>query len=316
MLNELEVAIFSYNRGKYLKNCIESIVENLPGVKVTVFDDYSDDKDTVEYLASLGDRVVLGRDGSDSRHGNLYRNMQLALELSSKRFLLLLQDDIQVVRRVDEHDMQTIDTIFSDPDIAFLRPQFMKLGDGERNVSLLAASSEVRAYIPKLEFKETTFGHSYCDVVLCDIPKLKKAAWTFLDGERANQIQAHGMFKYMPFMADSFIFYCPEVPCYRNKKLYLASRIVQNKLQGKLSRFMTLSEEENASFIERDINIWPIAENFLEATNKDVVKPFVYQDYSKSILLQNIYRLERGLYKVDRYLKRFVGKYSDKKGIK
>jgi len=307
MLNELEVAIFSYNRGKYLKNCIESVVENLPSVKITIFDDHSDDQETIEYLSSLGDSVVVGNDDSDSRHGNLYRNMQLALEQSSKRFLLLLQDDTQVVRRVDEQDMHAIGTIFSDPDIAFLRPQFMKLGDGERNVSLLAASSEVRAYIPKLEFEEGTFGHSYCDVVLCDVPKLKKVAWKFLEGERANQIQAHGIFKYMPFMADSFIFYCPEVPCYRNKKLFLASRIVQNKLQGKLSRFMALSEEENANFIKRDINIWPIAETFLETNNKDVVKPFVYQDYNKSLLLQNIYRLERGVYKVERLLKKDRG---------
>lgn len=308
MLNELEVAIFSYNRGKYLQNCIESIAGNLPGVKFTVFDDHSDEKETVEYLASLGNKVVLGSDGSGTRHGNLYKNMQMALEQSSKRFLLLLQDDIQVVRPVDKHGMACITAIFDDPDIAFLRPQFMKLGDGERNISLLEPSNKVRAYIPKLEFKEGTFGHAYCDVVLCDVPKLKKAAWTFLEGERANQIQAHGIFKYMPFMADSFIFYCPEVPCYRNKKLFLASKMVQNKLHGKISKFKSLSIEENINFISRGINIWPIAESFLEATNKEVVKPFVYQDYQKSLLLQNIYRVERGGYKVSRFIKSWVNK--------
>jgi len=302
MLNELEVAVFSYNRGKYLKNCIESILENLPGVKITVFDDYSDDPDTVKYLNEIKSQVVLGSEGAETRHGNLYRNMQLAFDLSSRRFLLLLQDDIQVVRPIRLADMNNIAAIFSDPDIAFLRPQFMKLGDGRRNIDLLQSSEKNRAYIPKDEFTEGTFGHSYCDVVLCDIPKLKKVGWKFLEGERANQILAHGLFKYMPFMADSFIFYCPEVPCYRNKKLFLASKFVQNKLEGKISAFKVFSQDKNDNFTNRDINIWPVAEDFLEPTNPDVVRPFVYQDYNKYEWLKILYKLERGLYKAVRYI--------------
>jgi len=306
MQNELEVAIFSYNRGQYLKNCIESITKNLPEVKVTVFDDYSDDPYTVSYLKQLGDKVILGADGKTMRHGNLYKNMQMALDLSSQRFLLFLQDDIQVVRAITTQDINNIDAIFSDPDIAFLRPQFMKQGDGQRNIGLLTPSEKIRAYIPKDEYKKGTFGHSYCDVVLCDINTLKKRGWKFLEGERANQIQAHGMFKYMPFMADSFVFYCPEVPCYRDKKLFLASKLVQNKLEGNISAFKVFSEDKNNKFTHRNINIWPIAEDFLEPTNTGVVRPFVYQDYNKDKWLKILYKLERGLrglYKMVRYIK-------------
>jgi len=298
MINDLEVAIFSYNRGDYLKNCVESVVKGLPGVKITIFDDHSDDLATVKYLKQLGNQVILGKEDNDTRHGNLYSNMQMALDLSSKRFLLLLQDDLQVVRTVHAQDMKTINTIFNDPDIAFLRPQFMKFSDGTRNIELLTPSEKLRAYFPKDEFTKGIFGHAYCDIAICDVPKLKKIGWTFLDTERKNQIQAHSLFKYTPFMADSFLFYCPEVPCYRNKKLFLASKLVQNKLKGKISTFTLFSQEKNHHFINRNVDIWPIAEDFLETNNTDIIKPFVYQDYNKSIFLKILYKIERGLYQV------------------
>ncbi|MDC9729473.1 MAG: glycosyltransferase family A protein [Methyloprofundus sp.] len=295
MLEDLEVAIFSYNRGKYLKNCIESVLEHLPGAKITVFDDYSDDPETVAYLQSLGEMFVLGSQAGNSRHGNLYHNMQLALQHSSRRFLLLLQDDLQVLRTLKPLDMEHMQQIFHDPDIAFLRPQFMKFSDGIRNTELLDPSTALRAYLPKASYSDNSFVHAYSDIVLCDTPKLKKLHWQFAHTERKNQIQALKYFKHMPFMADSFIFYCPEVPCYRNKKLLLASKIVQKKLKGKISAYHPLTEEQNKTFTQRSIHIWPIAEDFLTATINTVVKPFVYQDYKKTFWLRSLYKLERGL---------------------
>lgn len=59
----------------------------------------------------------------------------------------------------------------------------------------------------------------------------------------------------------------------------------------------TMSKAQNANFISRDINIWPIAEDFIEATNPDVKKPFVFQDYSKSKWLLLLYKIESGIFK-------------------
>jgi GT2 family glycosyltransferase len=39
----LEIAIFSYNRGAYLENCVNSVLRNMPGVHFNVYDDGSDD---------------------------------------------------------------------------------------------------------------------------------------------------------------------------------------------------------------------------------------------------------------------------------
>ena len=52
-LPSLDVAIFSYNRGAYLKNCVDSLQRNMPWIGWTVYDDGSDEPDTVAYLQSL-----------------------------------------------------------------------------------------------------------------------------------------------------------------------------------------------------------------------------------------------------------------------
>jgi len=172
----------------------------------------------------------------------------------------------------------------------------------EKNLSLLRPSEKLRAYTPDSEYKDNTYGHSYCDVVLCDVKKLRNNSWTFLNTERENQIQAHTIFRYMPFMADGFIFYCPEVPCYRNKKIFLASKIAQKKFKGDISRFISLTHEQSQNFTRRDINIWPIAENHLESNHKNIKKPFIYQDYRQSIALKYLYEIERGIYRAVQFI--------------
>lgn len=298
MQTEIEVAIFSYNRGKYLRNCVESVHQNMPGVKITVFDDDSDEKETVAYLNTLGEMVVTSRESSTSRHGNLYNNMQTALISAKSRYLLFLQDDTQVVRAVSGADLKNIRTAFNDRDVAFLRPQLMKQFSYGKFRYSMTADAKMRAYVPNSEFLEATFGNSYCDLVLGDVARLRKARWQFSDGERANQIQAQSKFKYMPFMADGFVFYCPEVPSYRNRKLFLASKLVQDSLKGSISTYYVLSEDQNNNFTNRNIDIWPVAEEFLTSTNPKVVKPFVYQDYSKSKFLLILYKLESGFHKI------------------
>jgi len=53
----LEIAIFSYNRGAYLENCVTSVVRNMPGFPYLVYDDGSDESSTLSYLHRLGNQV-------------------------------------------------------------------------------------------------------------------------------------------------------------------------------------------------------------------------------------------------------------------
>lgn len=71
----LSVAIFSYNRGLYLQNLLVSLTRHMPLVQVTVYDDDSDDPETLDVLAKCDATVVTCRSAQGLRHGNLYRNM-------------------------------------------------------------------------------------------------------------------------------------------------------------------------------------------------------------------------------------------------
>ena len=62
----LEIAIFSYNRGAYLENCVTSVVRNMPGIPYLVYDDGSDDSSTLSYLHRLGNQVRHMKSASDA----------------------------------------------------------------------------------------------------------------------------------------------------------------------------------------------------------------------------------------------------------
>ncbi len=175
--DDLEMAIFSYNRGKYLKNCVDSVLENLPDATISIYDDNSDDSETLDYLKLLGDKVKSSRAENTSRHGNLYKNMQIALDNSTKRFLVLLQDDTQIVRPVSSFDLANIRKIFEDREVGFLRAHFIKQGTRERITTSMTPNSDNRAYVPDLEFENGAAVDSYFDVVICDAAKLKTLSW-------------------------------------------------------------------------------------------------------------------------------------------
>jgi GT2 family glycosyltransferase len=122
----LHIAIFSYNRGAYLKNCVDSLQRNMPGICWTVYDDGSDEPETVAYLLSLGERVLHMKSAGEDRHGGYYNNMQAALDGSQADYLLMLQDDLQVVRPFAQKDLLGIDQIFNKDRMVFISPVFLK----------------------------------------------------------------------------------------------------------------------------------------------------------------------------------------------
>ena len=126
-LPSLDVAIFSYNRGAYLKNCVDSLQRNMPWIGWTVYDDGSDEPDTVAYLQSLGEHVLHMKSTDADRHGGYYYNMQAALDATQADYLLMLQDDLQVVRPFALEDLSRIHQVFDQsPSTVFISPLFLK----------------------------------------------------------------------------------------------------------------------------------------------------------------------------------------------
>ncbi|MCH8542014.1 MAG: hypothetical protein LAT61_00465 [Alcanivorax sp.] len=63
--------IFSFNRGRYLENCVNSIERCAPGTPIAIFDDNSEDADTIALLSRLRERypVIQPEQGSYRRLG-------------------------------------------------------------------------------------------------------------------------------------------------------------------------------------------------------------------------------------------------------
>jgi len=301
-LSDFTVAVFSYNRGPLLRNCVSSCVANLSGAKVIVYDDQSDDDETLSILDDLRAigaeiRSVTYADQND-RHGGLYRNMQLALEECKTRFLVFLQDDTQIVRQLDSSTADVIRSTFSDPNIAFVRSQFFKQMDVSRFLPHFVLESENGSIRPRDEYKACDIDHAYCDVMIADADLLKASKWQFRQLERDNQKQARELFRYMPYLKHPFVFYCPEVPSYRDRKLYWASRIVQNSRNGEIVNFMKMSDEKLKELSELPDGTLPIAENYLVPSSDDVVHPFVFQDYARTWWLHALYKIESRLWRL------------------
>lgn len=305
---KLSIAIMSYNRGLYLRNLLDSIERHCPDAVTFVVDDRSDDPDTLAVLEACPQAVFTSNGTLENRHGNLYRNMQKALEVCETPYLLFLQDDTQIVRDVTARDMEIFIDAFSDPDLAFLRPSFMKKSDCDNFIPHVDADVARGLIMPKETYADVRLGNAYCDVVMCDVAKLRGVNWTFKYTERANQIEAQTHFSSMPFLWSPCAFYCPEVPSYRDRKLYLASRLVQRKRRGVVARYNSIEGAALEDFMGRTEGSWPIAEHVLIPNLDDIADPFVFQDYSKTPWLHALYKVESRLWRMIKPVIKLVSK--------
>ena len=158
---------------------IESISTHFPYARVTVFDENSDDPATKEYLDRCGVEVYQPAANAVSRHRNLYANRQTALERCTTDYLLFVQDNMQFVRSLREEDLAVIEKAFADVDRAFLRPELFKPQDGDRTVNSTTIDAPQGVIVPKASFDVAMPGNAYCDVMICDVKKLRERAWDF-----------------------------------------------------------------------------------------------------------------------------------------
>ncbi len=292
----IEVAIFSYNRPDYLKNAIDSVLRHMPGAQLRVYDDCSDDPAMLAYLSSLGGIVVRRAVASHDRHGGLYANMNHALSNAERPFLMMMQDDMQVVRPVDEHDQASLDRLFdSHSTRAFVCPMFMKADRKRRFHRELKPNFELRAYIsPPVAEMTSKNCLSYFDVHIAHVERLRAAGWQYLtEGEGHIRDRARAQFGAMPMMGDPFLFFCPEVPFFRHREQSIAARLAGRFVGRHVKSFVDMTESEVAKLKSRDLAVWPFAEDFLTPNDPKVVRPFVYKDVNARLWLYALHKMEQ-----------------------
>lgn len=298
-----EIAIFSYNRGSYLQNCIGSVLSHCPGTRFTVYDDGSDEPNLVQYLQELGPKVRHMKSAESGRHGGFYRNMQAALDEAKSDFLLLLQDDVQVVRDVTQEDIRYWQHYTQGQQAcAFLSPVFMK---GVRRKDFLRyyrPDPSERVYhwheTEDSPSKDGPVPRFYMDVCILDVKKLKQQAWSFqdsefLNGEQAGQLFSHGM----PQLADPFVFYVPEEPVYRSRVKSKGTQLAEKLAGNTVKRFISMSDQEVHLLKNRSLAIYPFAEDFIQTQDPAVKKPYQFNVYRSHWLARLINKFEKLLKK-------------------
>jgi glycosyltransferase involved in cell wall biosynthesis len=292
----LTLAIFSYNRGAYLDHCVASARRNMPWAEVVVYDDASEDPETRAVLAALPVPVHRVTKADKGKHGGLYANMQKALDQATTRYLMFLQEDMQIVRPVDAADIATIDRIFAaDPARAFTCPLFMKGRRLRRHQRLQVPDEALRCYRhpENATVKADAARLAYYDVSLADVARLRAARWVFQPSEPANITQARALFSDMPMLGDPFAFFCPEVPIFRNRAQSLASRLAARITDPDVKGIVDMTADAVTRLRARALTDWPEAERYLDAENPCVRKPFVYKDVKARWWLNLLYRTER-----------------------
>jgi len=118
----LDIFVFSYNRGQFLDNCLKTIeASNAKGFSVIVIDDNSDEPKTLSVLEEAKSRynIELFRNTSEDKEfktGGLCGSMNLAMRIAQERkmaFALFIQDDMQFLRQIKEKDLENFKSYFS-----------------------------------------------------------------------------------------------------------------------------------------------------------------------------------------------------------
>jgi glycosyltransferase involved in cell wall biosynthesis len=303
---QLTVCIFSFNRGKFLRNCVNSILKCIPGAEIVIFDDNSSDPATCSYLEESKDFCLIVRPETTGqiKHGGLYLNMNTALQMFSDRDLIcFLQDDTQIVRPVSNAELRDIGLAFEEnPRLGFIHPCFIRGVDlQKRPVTPLSGPT------PSFFFRKDTgqsAGIHYSDLVVFEPKRLIDADWSFNQSEPANDRQSKAMFGMMAYMWLPFAMWLPEVPAYRGKKKTLGLRLAEHKKQVGFYPFVLWSRDHTESVRNQASPRLPVAEDLLDCSPATPPKPWTYNPLTGLSLLKSLNNVE---VTIRRWLKSVVG---------
>ncbi|MBD3640087.1 MAG: glycosyltransferase [Marinobacter sp.] len=290
--------VFSFNRGRYLENCITSIETCAPGHSIVIFDDNSTDSATTQILDHYRTKHTVIQPTSDakSRHhlGGLYGNMQRAFEECKDADLVCyLQDDTQMVRRLEDEDIADIEATFEKaPSLGFINPCFIR-GINFTKGAEYSYNPELKLYFR--ERSQRSSGTYFSALLIMKPKRLHNTGWSFASSEPANNQQAAKHFMPMGYLHAPFAMWLPEVPAYRGKKKTLGLKLAEKKRKCGYYPFALMSESEIADLKERPESNLPIAEDFLHCIDHEPPKPWAYNPLTNTGWIKKLNQLEVSL---------------------
>lgn len=294
--------VFSYNRGLHLKNCIESIETCAAGHQIIVYDDASTDPETRQILNDIEKRhEVRTRDdkGSGDQHGALYTNMQRAVEsVEDNSLTCFLQDDTQLVRKIDAHDFQFMEGYFEEfPNAGFLAPVFQKQITRKRTLDRFVYREDREVYVCEHRSRKQVAGVYYSDISVTRSDRLREVGWKFVLGEFENEQQAKANFLEMGYMYAPFAMWLPNPPSYRNKTKSFTFKLAEIVNKAGFYPFDIMDDQTVEKLRSRPTSRVPIAEDYLAVKVPGLTSPWIYDPLRR-------YRILRKLAKFEALLKR------------
>ena len=277
----LHVIIFSFNRGEYLAHCVTSIEQCAPWVRLSIFDDDSDDPSTRAMLDDCAQRHRMltpshGAAEGGGKHGGLYANMQEAFaRLDDDEVFCFLQDDMQFVRRVDPSEVSGFCEIISGPHgVRVASPSFMKGCNRRSDAPLVRFDDSLNAYL--VDRFERSAGAFYSDVCMGHAGAMRAAGWSFIPREPANERQARKILQQMAYLRNPFAAWLPNARAYRGKARTFALRIAEERRGCGFHPLAVMSENAREALMTRDAVQRPYAEDFLRPVGAAVPEPWIY----------------------------------------
>lgn len=255
--SEILIAVFSFNMGSTLDNCLEYIDRFCPGFDAVLIDDASTDALTLKAIEKwrprLLDVIVNRSPKTGQKHGNLYANISTICAYARDRgyrYLFMVQDDMQFVRPLNERVLSEYQSIFDSSDkVLQVSTTFFRRGRFEILPS-------IKAY--------RHFGLcSYADVGLLDLVRLNESTWQLKDGERVNDEGLHALGYRRILSFTPTVMHVPFPQIYRNGRLR-RSLLLRNR--GKYG-WHSMTDDEIARMDGRDIDVLPTFRRFLRVRN-------------------------------------------------
>lgn len=277
--SEFFIVVFSFNRGRFLRNCMASIERHAADASVLIVDDLSDEHDTRAALDALASRYTIMQPEKDSdqhKLGGLYPNMQMACDsLPGNALMCCLQDDMQLVRGVRSDDLQAMAGYFEqNPRAGFLHHAFMKGHQRARYQQTSRFDSDRQVYFRESDGKRA--GEFFSAVFTARVDRLRSHGWQFDGSEKANNQRASALFDRMGFMRNPIAHWLPCVPSHRHKAKSWAIRRAEQQTGAGYYPFQELGEDRLRDFLQRDPSVLPIAEDFLTTNPEAPVTPWIY----------------------------------------
>lgn len=269
---KLRIYLFSFNRPRFLKNCVASIEALAGAYPLTIVDDHSDDKKTRRLLARFCERhQVLRPDTADTqgtfKTGGLYPNKNLALahaERHNVRYALYMHDDQQLVRQLTEADITRFDRYFGHyPDHFELHGCFMKARLRPWDEQYMRPDNSGLAYFRDADKAR---GHKhFSGSGLFHVARTRATLGEFAIGEKPNEAALAAAHIKLGFYAWPFMTWLPFPISYRGKKRSVEHAMVEHLGGGGFHPIRHMTGAEEQALLERNLEILPIAEDFLHA---------------------------------------------------